>query len=260
MRILAKHHYVHFTFETRHDLEFWVKSCVVNNTNSSVLDGAGVDPKLFYPSRTPRSNLKTKVIFASRLLKSKGLESFLLMARDLADHPDLQFIVAGIADDEDPDAIRPEDLAKIREIQFLGQIEDMPPLLRECDIVCLPTTYGEGIPRILIEAAATGLASIVSDHPGCREVVEDGITGRVLSGTSNIELSHEMSAAVVNYVNDPDLLNKHKQAAYRHFRSRKFSEDISVAEFTKLLGIASRSSDLPDGARADHSVELSARI
>jgi glycosyltransferase involved in cell wall biosynthesis len=228
---------VHFTFETQHDFDFWAKKGIANNRNSSIIDGAGVDPDLFYPSTTPRNNSKTTVIFASRLLKSKGLNAFLMTARILADRPDVEFIVAGIADDRDPDAVRPEDLNQLSEIRYVGNVDDMAPLLRECDIVCLPTRYGEGVPRILIEAAATGLASIASNHPGCREVVEDGITGQILSARSDVEMSRELSTAVLNYLEIPGLLNKHKQAAYRHFRSRRFNQDAIAARFTELLGI-----------------------
>jgi glycosyltransferase involved in cell wall biosynthesis len=117
----------------------------------------------------------------------------------------------------------------------------MPRLLRECDVVCLPTRYGEGIPRILIEAAATGLASIVSNHPGCREVVEDGVTGRILPATSDLEMSRELSAAVVAYLEQPGLLRQHKQAAYQHFQSRAFNQDALIARFTELLGVPSPS-------------------
>jgi glycosyltransferase involved in cell wall biosynthesis len=256
-RILARRDRVHLTFETKHDCDFWAKRGIANNKNSSVIDGAGVDPNMFYPLEAPRSNSKIKVVFASRLLKAKGLNAFLMMAGDLSDRPDVEFIVAGMADDQDSDAIRPEYLKQLSEIRFLGQVEDMPDLLRECDIVCLPTRYGEGIPRILIEAAATGLASIVSGHPGCREVVEDGITGQILSATSDIEMSRELSAAVVRYLENPHRLQEHKQAAYRHFQSREFNQDTITARFAELLGIGSSLSEHVNGARVGNTDELS---
>jgi len=240
--ILARFDCVHFTFETRHDFEFWSSKGIASNENSSIIDGAGVDPELFYPSRISRSNSKTKIIFASRLLRPKGLGVFLMAARQLANRPDVQFIVAGMSDDQDPDSFRPEYLRQLNEICFLGYVGDMPSLLRNCDIVCLPTRYGEGIPRILIEAAATGLASIVSDHPGCCEVVENGVTGQILSAFSDFEMSQELSVAVVEYLENPERLKEHKQAAYRHFRSRKFNEDACVARFIDLLGIDSAAS------------------
>jgi glycosyltransferase involved in cell wall biosynthesis len=174
------------------------------------------------------------------------------MARELAHRPDVQFIVAGMSDADDPDGVQVEYLKGLDEINFVGHVEAMPDLLRECDIVCLPTWYGEGMPRILIEAAATGLASIVSDHPGCREVVENGVTGQILMATSDIEMSRKLSAAVVKYLQDPELLNEHKQAAYRRFLLREFNQNAVDARFVELLGANFRSvrNDETLGARA----------
>jgi glycosyltransferase involved in cell wall biosynthesis len=139
--------------------------------------------------------------------------------------------------DKDPDAISPDHLSQLREIRFLGEVDNMPDLLRECDIVCLPTRYGEGIPRILIEAAATGLASIASNHPGCREAVEDGVTGEIVPISSDSDMCRDMCAAVLNYLETPARLTAHKQAASRRFQSRKFNEKAVVARFVELLGV-----------------------
>ena len=241
-RMLARRDYVHFTFETKHDCDFWAERGIANDSNSSLIDGAGVDPNLFYPLPTPRTGPTTKVLFASRLLKAKGLSTFLMAARDLAHRADVEFIVAGLPDDHDPDAVPQRDLEQMTEIRFLGHVRDMPNLLRQCDIACLPTRYGEGIPRILIEAAATGLASIASSHPGCREAVEDGVTGQILSATSDADMRRELSGAIVRYLEDPGLLNAHKQAAYQHFQSREFNQAAIADRFTKLLGVPAAAS------------------
>jgi glycosyltransferase involved in cell wall biosynthesis len=236
LRIMAKCDAVHFTFETRNDCDFWAKWSIATCKNASIISGAGVDPDLFYPSDAPRSDSKMQVLFASRLLKSKGLIAFLMMARNLAARSDVRFIVAGLPEDRDSDAIRHEDLKRLSEISFHGYVEDMPNLLRQCDVVCAPTRYGEGIPRILIEAGATGLASIASDHPGCREIVKDGITGQILSATSDIDMSRDLSAAVVQYLEIPGRLKQHKEAAYRYFESREFGQRAITARFVELLG------------------------
>jgi glycosyltransferase involved in cell wall biosynthesis len=236
LRTLAKSDGVHFTFETKNDCDFWAKWGIATDKNSSIISGAGVDPNLFYPSDALRRDSKMRVLFASRLLKSKGLIAFLMMARNLASRSDVQFIVAGLPEDRDSDAIRHEDLKRLSEISFRGYVEDMPDLLRQCDVVCAPTRYGEGIPRILIEAGATGLASIASDHPGCRKIVKDGITGQILSAASDIDMSRELSAAVVQYLEIPGRLKEHKEAAYRCFESREFGQRAITARFVELLG------------------------
>lgn len=235
LRLIAKVGKAHFSFETRHDCEFFEKQGIINAESGTVIDGAGVDPDRFYPT-IARSRDAKKILFAGRLLKSKGLGVFLTAARELAGRNDVEFLVAGVSDDEDPDAMRPHDIVRLDYIRFLGQVDDMPNLLRDCDIVCLPTRYGEGIPRILIEAAATGLAAIASSHPGCREIVTDGVSGQILYGQSESELSRELSSAILRYLDDPSLLEQHKLAAYEHFRSRHFSEDAVSARFCELLG------------------------
>jgi glycosyltransferase involved in cell wall biosynthesis len=63
-------------------------------------------------------------------------------------------------------------------VNWLGHVEDMPALLNSVDVMVLPSYYGEGVPRSLIEGAASGLALITTDLPGCREVVaQHGIDG-----------------------------------------------------------------------------------
>lgn len=236
LRLIAKAGKAHFSFETRHDYEFFEKRGIVSAESGTVIDGAGVDPDQFYPAAMASSQHTRKVLFAGRLLNSKGLGVFLTAARKLAGRSDVEFLVAGMSDDKDPDAMRPDDLARLDCIRFLGQVDDMPNLLRDCDIVCLPTRYGEGIPRILIEAAATGLASIASSHPGCRAIVIDGDTGQILSGRSDHEMARELSATIERYLDTPGLLDRHKRGAYEFFRSRGFSQEAVTARFCRLLG------------------------
>jgi glycosyltransferase involved in cell wall biosynthesis len=165
LRLIAKRRQVKFTFETKHDFDFWHDKGIVDATNATIIDGAGGDSKAFYPAEPAPPRAKKRILFAGRLLNSKGLGAFLIVARQFAKRPNVEFLVAGTSDDRDPDSIQASHLAGLGEVRFLGLVEDMPNLLRECDIVCLPTRYGEGIPRILIEAAASGLAPIASNRP-----------------------------------------------------------------------------------------------
>jgi glycosyltransferase involved in cell wall biosynthesis len=201
-----------------------------------VVDGAGVDPGQFFPAATDRKPEAIKVLFASRLLKSKGLDTFLDVARGLAGRRDIEFLAAGMFSSKDPDGFLPSQLQREESIRFLGEVKDMAALLRSCDIICLPTRYGEGIPRILIEAAATGLASIASDVPGCREVVVDGVTGRIVSGSGG-DMVQAVQDALLDYVAHPELIRAHGGAAYQLFKSRGFDQDSVALRFQQLLGV-----------------------
>ena len=53
----------------------------------------------------------------------------------------------------------------------------MPQVMAAAHVVVLPSYYGEGLPKVLIEAAACGRAVVTTDHPGCRDAIEAGVTG-----------------------------------------------------------------------------------
>ena len=57
----------------------------------------------------------------------------------------------------------------------------MPDIFAQASIAVLPSTYGEGVPKFLIEAAACGLPIVTYDVPGCREIVRNGKNGFLAS-------------------------------------------------------------------------------
>ncbi len=143
-----------------------------------MIKGAGIDLARFSPSLAP---LNKNVLFGARLLKEKGLECLVRAKREL-EKQGLSFTlnIAGIIDNDVSSAIplsQVTDWASSRDINWLGNVQDMPKLIKENDIVCLPTTYGEGVPRILIEAASCQRAIITTDVVGCREIVSHNVNG-----------------------------------------------------------------------------------
>jgi glycosyltransferase involved in cell wall biosynthesis len=235
LRFLSSRRGVLFSFETEHDRAYWRRLGLVGRKNSAVMRGAGVDVSEFYPSAPGAHPGKTRILFASRLIAAKGLNLFLDAARHFHGRGQAEFLVAGWVEDDDPDRVDPALLSGMKEITFLGDVSEMADLLRSCDIVCLPTGYGEGIPRILIEAAACGLPSIVSDIPGCREIVLDGKSGTILPKGGEAELRASLIGAIERYLNDPDLMRRHGAAGEKHFLSDNFAEKRVVQRFVDLL-------------------------
>ena len=233
--LLARRKDVCFTFETASDRDAFVNGGIVPAKNALVISGAGVSPDEFYPGSQRDPARPLRVLFASRLMKSKGLDVFLHSARSLRHRADVEFLVAGLLDPQDPDAVPLEQLEGEPSIRFLGARTDMPDLLRQVDVVSLPTRYGEGIPRILIEAAATGIASIASDHEGCREIVDDGRTGVIIPERPVAAAARAMTDAILRYRESPDLLHKHGKAARSKFLDGDYAEENVVAQFVALL-------------------------
>jgi glycosyltransferase involved in cell wall biosynthesis len=62
-------------------------------------------------------------------------------------------------------------------VEWWGQRDDMPAVYAACAVFCLPTRYGEGLPTVLLEAAACGRPLVATDAPGCREAVRHGDNG-----------------------------------------------------------------------------------
>jgi glycosyltransferase involved in cell wall biosynthesis len=154
--------------------------------------GNGVDEERFDPDRYPegRASCRTElglgddavvIGLVGRLVREKGVEEFFSMAGALsAADPRVHFLVVGITESDQSDAVDPHALAARHGLagrcHILEQRHDMPELYLTMDLLVLPS-YREGIPRALMEASAMGLPVVATDIRGCREVVADGETG-----------------------------------------------------------------------------------
>ncbi|MBX9463130.1 MAG: glycosyltransferase [Aquamicrobium sp.] len=235
IRFLSRRKKVFFTFETPTDREHWLSLGYIKAETSTAISGAGVDPSRFHPGAPRKEHGAMRVLFASRLLRAKGLDAFVDVARRLSASGQVEFVVAGMVEPHDPDGYAPAQLAGEPSITFLGESSDMPSLLRSVDLVCLPTRYGEGIPRILIEAAATGVPSIASDVPGCTHIVEHGVSGSIIPVSPPAGMADRLETAIRLYLDNPALLRSHGTAAYAHFQQGEFTEDAVNRRIIELL-------------------------
>ncbi len=145
-----------------------------------LIRGSGVDTRHFVPLPEPPDK-PVVVAFVSRMLRGKGVLDAVaavrsLRARGLA----VELLLAGPTDPDNPGSLTPEELdclAKEPGIAWLGQVADVREVWRQAAIAVLPSTYGEGLPKTLLEAAACARPIVATDVPGCREVVRPGDTG-----------------------------------------------------------------------------------
>ena len=148
--------------------------------NATVLiQGSGVDLEMFKPA--PEAAGEPVVILPSRLIWEKGIQEFADAARQLREEGiAARFALIGNTHPSNPRAVPEETLRRWADggiVEWWGRREDMPEVMAQSHIVCLPSKYGEGVPKVLLEAAAAGRAIVATDTPGCREVVEDGVEG-----------------------------------------------------------------------------------
>ena len=165
-------------FENDSDMKSFLDSGIVVPEKARIINGAGVDLERYYVVPEPTDSFT--VTFAARLLKDKGFSEFVAAARLLKlKYPELRFWVAGDTDEGNPASISPlliQQLEKEQLVEFLGFRDDIPQVFAKSNLVVLPS-YREGLPKVLIEAAACGRAIITTDVPGCRHAIIDGETG-----------------------------------------------------------------------------------
>ncbi|MGN6233926.1 MAG: glycosyltransferase family 4 protein [Trinickia sp.] len=146
---------------------------------AKLLHGEGVDIDHFGLTPLPQAQRVTFVLIG-RLLWDKGVGEYVEAARMLRmRYPHARFQLLGPVGVDNPSAIAQADIdGWTREgvIEYLGEAHDVRPVIANADCVVLPS-YREGVPRTLMEASAMGRPIVATNVPGCREVVQDGVTG-----------------------------------------------------------------------------------
>jgi glycosyltransferase involved in cell wall biosynthesis len=173
------------------DFNYLLKENVVESNQISVTHGTGIDCVKYSPNTRLQQDTFT-VLMASRLLWDKGIKEFVEAAEIISeDNPQIRFLLAGAPDHQNPASASMSwvsDVKREGRVELLGHIADMPTLLKVADVVVLPS-YREGLPTILLEAAACGIPAITTDVPGCSDAVLDGETGLVVGVKNAAELA-----------------------------------------------------------------------
>lgn len=181
-------------FQNSFDQSLFIDRRLVTEGQANLLPGSGINLNDYteIPLKKDRANT---ILMASRIIKDKGVDEFLEASRRIKLlYPKCQFILVGQYDDHDKRKINIHKLNKWLQDgigQYLGFSNDVSRLISEATVVVLPS-YREGLPRIILEAAATGRPCITSDAPGCRDAVEDCKTGLLCKPRDSNDLSRKM--------------------------------------------------------------------
>jgi glycosyltransferase involved in cell wall biosynthesis len=165
-------------FQNPDDQALFLQRKLVRAAQARLIPGSGVDLKRFRPAPLPPGPVR--FLFVGRLLGDKGVRELVAAARQVRrTHPDVQVQLLGPIDGDNRTGITCSEVESwVAEgvIEYQGETDDVRPFIADAAAMILPS-YREGVPRSLLEGAAMGRPLIVTDVPGCREVVEDGVTG-----------------------------------------------------------------------------------
>ncbi|MDW8464064.1 MAG: glycosyltransferase family 4 protein [Geminocystis sp.] len=152
---------------------------LVSKDKIILFDGEGVDTTKFNPEICSSYKKLDKVIFLyiGRLLKEKGLAELIQACKPLHNKwKNFELWLLGSADAGNPGSLTEEEIKEIQSYEFVKIFpftKDVREYICKADCVVLPTYYGEGVPRALLEAMAMEKPIITSDIPGCRELISN---------------------------------------------------------------------------------------
>lgn len=187
-------------FQNEDDRTFFEEEGLARPEQAVLVPGSGIDLAEFSPSAaSTRPGAEAVFLMIARVLADKGAREFAEAARLLKPrYPGVRFQLLGPLDAENRTALSAEEVNSWKEadlVDYLGMTSDVRPAIANADCMVLPS-YREGAPRVLIEGAAMGRPMVATDVPGCRSVVQHGVTGYLCEPRSGEALAQAIEQMI----------------------------------------------------------------
>ncbi len=217
-------------FENEENAQFFLHQNIISAQQMKVLPGAGINLDE-YPYVPMQDDGVCRFLFVGRIMKEKGVYEFFTAAKTIKAEfgEEVAFDVVGFYEDAYKETV--DQLVADGVIRFHGFQTDVHSFYEAADCVVLPS-YHEGMSNVLLEGAATGRALITSDIPGCREAVEDGVSGYICPAKDADTLYDTMQC----FVELPESWRAEMGRRGRERMEKRFSKDAVIAETMKWLG------------------------
>jgi glycosyltransferase involved in cell wall biosynthesis len=236
--LAARHPNCATIFENPADREYFISKRLVSPERTWLIEGAGVDVDHFVPLPEPAG--VPVVVLPARMLWDKGVGVLVEAGHLLKEKAQARLALVGKPDHGNPGTVDEPTLRRWVEegaVEWWGWQADMKSVYARCHIVTLPSSYGEGVPTTLLEAAACARPIVASDIPGCREVVVHGENG-LLVPPGNADALAEALAILVH---DADLRGKMGNAGRQRVLERFSNDRINTATFAVYHKVLSSS-------------------
>jgi glycosyltransferase involved in cell wall biosynthesis len=240
LKLVLKNPRAHIIFQNDDDRQCLIKKNYVRGEHTHLVISSGVDLSRFVVEPEPDTP-SPLVLMPTRLVREKGVAVFAEAARIVrSSGTKAIFQIAGGLTTHNPKALTQQDMDEITRdsaVEWLGQVADMPALLARANLIVYPSYYGEGVPRVLIESCAAGRAIITTDHTGCREAVDHGVNGLLVT----VRDPQATAEAILSLLNDPER-RKSMGAMSRKLAEQKFALDLIVRQTLSVYDIARKNS------------------
>lgn len=213
-------------FQNTDDRDAFMEGNILPMEKTKIIRGSGVN--LLEYSMQPEEAGTPIVCMAARLLKDKGVAEFVAAAGILRQQGVMaRFQLVGDVDSGNPSSFSAEEVNRWHDkgiVEVLGHRKDMPQLLSRAHVVVLPS-YREGLPKVLVEAAACGRAVVTTDVPGCRDAIEENVTGILVPPRD----AQAVAEAIRKLVLDPEMRMRMGRAG-RLLAKREFAIEKIVSQ------------------------------
>ena len=237
-RLLFRGRHTCTIVENADDRAFLIDRIGLAEDQAVLILGIGVDEQRFVYSEEQLGGIPA-VVMVSRLLWPKGVRELVEAGQTLsARGVDVIIRLVGKPDEASRLSV-PE--GQLREwqvqglVEWLGFQEDIPAIWSEAAIAVLPSYYREGIPRSLLEAAASGRAVVTTDMPGCREIVEDGVNGILVRPRDAVALADALERLIKSPALRATMGRAGRERVLEHFTERQVVAQ-TLAVYHTLLG------------------------
>ncbi|MEV3829246.1 glycosyltransferase family 4 protein [Aeromonas allosaccharophila] len=221
-------------FLNEDDRQAFLAYSLVSENKAKLLHGEGVNVSHFSPISSSSGNNPTTFLLIARMLWDKGIGEYIEAARVIkSKYPRTHFQLLGACDVPNPSLISREQIGIWESegiVEYLGTTDDVRTVIANVDCVVLPS-YREGIPRTMLEAAAMAKPLIVSDAPGCKDVVINGKTGFLCK----VKNRDSLAAAMELIINQSTQERVDMGVAGRNLVLQKFDERVVIKKYIDML-------------------------
>lgn len=204
-RLALRHPRSRVIFQNPDDVAHFTAAGWTRPESGVLIKGSGVDLAAFAPA--PETHSPPVILCAARMLWDKGIGEFVTAAQTLRGRGvDARFVVVGDPDPGNPTSVPPAQVEAWRRegtVEVWGHRADMAAVMRAAAVVCLPS-YREGLPKVLVEAAACARPIVATDVPGCREIARDGENALLVPARDPGALAE----ALARLIDDPALRSR----------------------------------------------------
>ena len=227
-------------FQNPHDRDHFVETKLVAVNKTELLPGSGIDHQRYSPVEKDHNGGQPFVfLLIARMLKDKGVVEFVRAAQNLLQksrggrqgeqQKRVEFWLLGALYPGNPTAIPEAEIkawTKQEGIRYLGETDDVMPVIARSDCVVLPS-YREGLSRVLLEAASMARPLITTDVPGCKDVVVDGVNGYLSKPKDAQDLTVQMEKMLQLSPNELEEMG----AAGRRKIIEEYSEHLVIDKY-----------------------------